>query len=138
MCGKCGLPIKAIPVAVEKRYGYASHSHCWDQKQPSACGIPLEEHEQCCLCDMKPPQPALWEENPTYQTAERLLEAIYSGLPHSEARHEVMKELAAAEARGRDGENQAWLNHKRCELCGIEMKDRGGLTGLCIKCLEKM
>lgn len=26
-----------------------SHSHCWDQEK-SACGIPLENHKQCCLC----------------------------------------------------------------------------------------
>lgn len=28
-----------------------SHYHCWHQEQPSACGIPLEDHKQCCLCD---------------------------------------------------------------------------------------
>ncbi len=28
-----------------------SHSHCWHQKTP-ACGIPLEKHTQCCLCDV--------------------------------------------------------------------------------------
>jgi len=33
-------------------YSHISHSHCWDQ-QPSACGINLENHEQCCLCDLK-------------------------------------------------------------------------------------
>ena len=27
-----------------------SHYHCWNQTQPSACGIPLEKHTQCCLC----------------------------------------------------------------------------------------
>lgn len=39
----------------EKAFDYnrVGHSHCWDQKQPSACGIPLEKHTQCCLCDMK-------------------------------------------------------------------------------------
>lgn len=31
-----------------------SHYHCWDQDQPPACGIPIEKHEQCCLCDLKP------------------------------------------------------------------------------------
>lgn len=29
-----------------------SHHHCWDQKQPPACGIPLDKHTQCCLCDL--------------------------------------------------------------------------------------
>lgn len=28
-----------------------SHYHCWHQDQPPACGIPLEKHTQCCLCD---------------------------------------------------------------------------------------
>ena len=28
-----------------------SHYHCWHQEQPPACGIPLENHKQCCLCD---------------------------------------------------------------------------------------
>jgi len=28
-----------------------SHYHCWDQDQPPACGISLENHKQCCLCD---------------------------------------------------------------------------------------
>lgn len=28
-----------------------SHYHCWNQEQPSACGIPLEKHKYCCLCD---------------------------------------------------------------------------------------
>lgn len=33
-----------------------SHSHCWDNKD-NPCGIPLEKHTQCCLCDMKSPHP---------------------------------------------------------------------------------
>lgn len=37
-----------------KKYSHISHSHCWDQTQPPACGIPLGRHEQCCLCDLKP------------------------------------------------------------------------------------
>lgn len=43
--------------ATEKTYARDySHSHCWDQKQPSACGIPLEKHTQCCLCDTPLPK----------------------------------------------------------------------------------
>jgi len=30
-----------------------SHTHCWEQDHPSACGIPLEKHTQCCLCEMQ-------------------------------------------------------------------------------------
>lgn len=30
-----------------------SHTHCWNQGKSLACGIPLEKHKQCCLCDMK-------------------------------------------------------------------------------------
>lgn len=29
-----------------------SHTHCWNQKTP-ACGQPLQNHKQCCLCDTK-------------------------------------------------------------------------------------
>lgn len=31
-----------------------SHTHCWDQNEPPACGQPIENHTQCCLCDCKP------------------------------------------------------------------------------------
>lgn len=42
----------------ETKYNYerdGSHLHCWLQKQPSACGQPLEGHKQCCLCPEKLP-----------------------------------------------------------------------------------
>ena len=32
----------------ERKY---SHSHCWNQGKNPACGQPLENHKQCCLCD---------------------------------------------------------------------------------------
>lgn len=32
----------------ERKY---SHSHCWQQGKNPACGQPLENHKQCCLCD---------------------------------------------------------------------------------------
>lgn len=37
-------------------YTYKGHYHCWEQKQPFACRISLEKHDQCCLCDMKVPK----------------------------------------------------------------------------------
>jgi hypothetical protein len=37
-------------------YGGIDHYHCWVQQQPPACGIPLEKHEQCCLCDLSVPR----------------------------------------------------------------------------------
>jgi hypothetical protein len=40
---------KTFNEAVKTDY---SHTHCWNQKTP-ACGIPLEKHTQCCLCDVK-------------------------------------------------------------------------------------
>lgn len=43
VCGHCRLP--------RPSYSHISHIHCWAQKQPSACGIPLDAHNQCCLCD---------------------------------------------------------------------------------------
>lgn len=33
-----------------------SHYHCWDQDQPPACGVKLEDHKQCCLCDTTAPE----------------------------------------------------------------------------------
>lgn len=33
-----------------------SHSHCWNQGKSPACGQPLENHKQCCLCDTPAPQ----------------------------------------------------------------------------------
>lgn len=42
-------------------YDHHSHLHCWAQKQPSACGIPLEKHTQCCLCDITPPSPEVMQ-----------------------------------------------------------------------------
>lgn len=33
----------------------SSHYHCWHQIPP-ACGIPIEEHTQCCLCEAVAPQ----------------------------------------------------------------------------------
>lgn len=32
-----------------------SHSHCWNQDKEPACGIPLKDHKQCCLCDTPAP-----------------------------------------------------------------------------------
>ena len=38
-----------------------SHTHCWNNEQRNLGGIPpcgqkLEDHKQCCLCDLKYPQ----------------------------------------------------------------------------------
>lgn len=40
-----------IPDNYERDY---SHTHCWDNKN-NPCGIPLEKHTQCCLCDLTLP-----------------------------------------------------------------------------------
>jgi hypothetical protein len=35
-----------------KNYDYkGSHTCCWNQGKSSACGQPIENHKQCCLCD---------------------------------------------------------------------------------------
>ena len=40
---------------IRQEYGsYMSHLHCFHQDQPPACGIPLENHKQCCLCSAVP------------------------------------------------------------------------------------
>lgn len=32
-------------------YNHISHVHCLDNKD-NPCGIPIEKHKQCCLCDL--------------------------------------------------------------------------------------
>ncbi len=32
---------------------YKSHSCCWEQGEKSACGIPVEKHARCCLCECR-------------------------------------------------------------------------------------
>jgi len=54
-----------MPHDTNEEKKHKSHSCCWEQKQPSACGIPLEKHTQCCLCDEKPtppPETSTWED----------------------------------------------------------------------------
>lgn len=47
-----GDSLTALTQHRDNPYTHVSHSHCWAQKQPPACGIPLEKHDQCCLCDV--------------------------------------------------------------------------------------
>jgi len=76
LCGVCkkvyGAPkflnlkpqVKPTP-EVGKTYARDySHSHCWDQKQPPACGIPLFKHPQCCLCDTPNPSAVVFSPQP--------------------------------------------------------------------------
>lgn len=45
------------PRAPKKTYNRDySHTHCWNQGKSPACGQPLENHKQCCLCDMPMPK----------------------------------------------------------------------------------
>lgn len=43
---------------ISKDYDYerVSHTHCWNNGPTPPCNIPLEKHEQCCLCDMVAPK----------------------------------------------------------------------------------
>lgn len=45
----------SIPPNNYERNG--SHIHCWNQGKSPACGIPLEKHTQCCLCEIRSPTP---------------------------------------------------------------------------------
>ena len=45
----------------EPNYSHLSHTHCWDNKL-RVCHIPMNEHKQCCLCDLKKEEPMEWEE----------------------------------------------------------------------------
>jgi len=42
--------VKAMLRSLQGKEDY-SHTCCDKQNQPSACGIPLEKHKQCCLCE---------------------------------------------------------------------------------------
>lgn len=53
-------------------YMHTSHSHCWDQNGKPACGIALEQHTQCCLCDLKYPNTI---EGIDYSLAKKLKDA---------------------------------------------------------------
>lgn len=35
----------------KKPYYMTDHFHCWKQGKSPACGIPLEKHMVCCLCE---------------------------------------------------------------------------------------
>lgn len=64
-CQKCGEDITLELVLMyeaqefsdaHRQYERISHIHCWNEKQPSACGISLEKHKQCCLCELLVPK----------------------------------------------------------------------------------
>ena len=46
------MELKDILSTSPKEYSHISHTHCWDNPD-NPCGIPLEKHTQCCLCDLK-------------------------------------------------------------------------------------
>lgn len=56
-----------------------SHYHCWEQKQPPACGL-KGEHKRCCLCE---------ETNPSNEikTVEDVVREFESVFPDSTGRH---------------------------------------------------
>lgn len=68
-CGRCSIKHCVdtecdchAPSDAGVNYSHVSHTHCWEQTMfmvendgKPACGIPLEKHTQCCLCDMKVP-----------------------------------------------------------------------------------
>ena len=54
-------PIHGTPTP-RTNYNHVSHTHCWEQGGHPPCGIPMEKHTQCCLCDLKVPRPRTWED----------------------------------------------------------------------------
>lgn len=79
LCIICSLPVDAPQdTSPKKDYERHSHYHCWDQDQPPACGIPLEKHEQCCLCDLK--KEASFTEKTLKEFRERFVSKEYKGV----------------------------------------------------------
>lgn len=53
-CEHCSCHLQESKEEINYERDY-SHIHCWDQMAPPSCGIPLEKHTQCCLCETKIP-----------------------------------------------------------------------------------
>lgn len=51
---------------------HKSHSHCWEQRQPPACGL-KGKHIRCCLCEATVSDKKEWEkEARTFEFAHKL------------------------------------------------------------------
>lgn len=112
-----------------------SHYHCWHQEQPPACGIPLENHKQCCLCDKEyTPQKkdTSWEERFDAKfPISRHTSDIY---PRNELKDFITKELQKAKedtiSSVIEEIDKHYLEYCRkyngrtdCKNCGLDKED---------------
>lgn len=100
------------PQQKEIKYSHVSHVHCWNQvkeykQELPDCGIPLENHIQCCLCDLKCPQEEWekefdekffnkikdsWEYGVAYKDIKDFIRS-HKSLWQKEAREEIVDEI---------------------------------------------
>lgn len=49
---------------LEEPYYRRDHSHCWeDGDNTPPCGQKIEDHKQCCLCDLKVPNETIHQQS---------------------------------------------------------------------------
>lgn len=59
-------------------YRQRDHSHCWAQGKEPACGIPIERHTVCCLCEL--PRHSRVEEDREDEILDRIASERDSGV----------------------------------------------------------
>lgn len=95
------------PGEEEDDYERYSHEHCWNNERKNLggvppCGIKIENHKQCCLCDVKSPQPeSSWEERfkNRYEKSE-IYNPVYADWFPDDVIKFISIEISEAEKRG--------------------------------------
>lgn len=84
-CGNESCPCHANSLNTKTEYEHISHSHCWAQGKDPACGQKIENHKQCCLCDLPvPTKTGDWETQFRKQYDELGLKAPKNSMPGAE------------------------------------------------------
>ena len=103
---------KIIKETTNKDYSHISHVHCWNNED-LPCGIPLEKHTQCCLCNLKYPT---WKERYAYIFNSYISDPKYTSL------FEIVKDFISEIVKETE---------EKCNFC----KDYpDGNYGVCGKC----
>jgi len=72
-----------------------SHTHCWNQGDRPACGITLEKHKQCCLCDTSMTSQT-WRDrfDKEYIAGNLKIDTVVGGIPFKELKDFIESELS--------------------------------------------